>query len=68
MKERVESNSEKIPLNNALEIYNMSKYIPFFAKRRYDLIYQNWDLLIKDIGLDAQLLLKNDEIPFKSKK
>ena len=68
MKERVESNSEKIPLNNALEIYNMSKYIPFFAKRRYDLIYQNWDLLIKDINLDAQLLLKNDEIPFKSKK
>ena len=67
MKERVESNSEKIPLNNALEIYNLSKYIPFFARRRYDLIYQNWDLLIKDIGLDAQLLLKNDEIPFKSK-
>ena len=68
MKERVESNSEKIPLNNALEIYKLSKYIPFFAKRRYNLTYQNWDLLIKEIDLDAQLLLKNNEIPFKSKK
>ena len=68
MKERVESNSEKIPLNNAVEIYNLSKYIPFFAKRRYNLSYQNWNLLIKDIDLDAQILLKNDEIPFKSKK
>ena len=68
MKERVESNSKKIPLNNALEIYKLSKYIPFFAKRRYNLTYQDWDLLIKEIGLDAQLLLKNNEIPFKSKK
>ena len=68
MKERVESNSEKIPLNNALEIYKLSNYIPFFAKRRYNLTYQNWGLLIKKIDLDAQLLLKNNEIPFKSKK
>ena len=68
MRERVESNSEKIPLNKALEIYNLSKYFPFFAKRRYNQTYQNWDLLIKEIDLDAQLLLKNDEIPFKSKK
>ena len=68
MKERVESNSEKIPPNNALEIYKLSKYIPFVAKRRYNLTYQNWDLLIKEIDLDAQLLLKNNEIPFKSKK
>ena len=67
MERRVESHSEKIPLNNALEIYNLSKYIPFFAKRRYNLSYRNWDLLIKDIKLDAQLSLKNDEIPFKSK-
>lgn len=27
----------------------------FFAKRRYNLTYQNWDLLIKEIDLDAQL-------------
>ena len=64
MKERVESNSEKIPLNNALEIYNLSNYIPFFARRRYNLSYKNWDLLIRDIDLDVQLSLKNDEIPF----
>ena len=68
MKERVESNSEKIPPNNALGIFNLSKYIPFYAKRRYNLIYQNWYLLIKNIDLDAQLLLKNNEIPFKSKR
>ena len=68
MKERVKLNSDKIPLNNALEIYKLSKYIPFFAKHRYNLTYQNWDMLIKEIDLDAQLLLKNNEIPFKSKK
>ena len=67
MKERVESNSKKIPLNSALEIYNLSKYFPFFAKRRYNLSYQNWGLLIKDMDLDAQLSLKNGEIPLKSK-
>ena len=68
MKRRVESNSEKLPLNNALEIYKLSRYIPFFAKRRYNLSYKKWDLLIKDIDLDAQLSLSNNEIPFKTKK
>lgn len=67
MKKRIESNPDKIPLNNATEIYKISRYIPFFAKRRYKSSYKNWDLLVKGIGPDAQLSLKNDDIPFKPK-
>ena len=40
----------------------------FFAKIRYNLAYKHWAKFINDIDFDDQLIIKNEEIPFKSKR
>ena len=67
MQKRIESSPNEIPLNMATEIYNLSKYIRFFAKIRYNLVYKRWAKFVNDIDFDDQLIIKNEEIPFKSK-
>ena len=68
MRNRIESSPNEIPLNRATEIYNLSRYICFFAKIRYNLAYKRWAEFINDIDFDDQLIIKNEEIPFKSKR
>ena len=68
MQKRIESSPNKIPLNKAAEIYNLSRYIRIFAKMRYDLAYKRWEEFIKDIDLKGQLNVRNEEIPFKDKR
>ena len=68
MQKRIESNPNEIPLNKATEIYNLSKYIRFFAKIRYNLVYKRWAKFVNDIDFDDQVIIKNEEIPFKSKR
>ena len=68
MQKRIESSPNKIPLNKAAEIYNLSRYIRIFAKMRYNLAYKRWAEFIKDIDPKGQLNVKNEEIPFKEKR
>ena len=68
MQKRIESSPNEIPLNRATEIYNLSKYIRFFAKIRYNLVYKRWAKFVNDIDFDDQVIIKNEEIPFKSKR
>ena len=68
MQKRIESSPNKIPLNKAAEIYNLSRYTFFFAKIRYDLVYKRWGEFIKKIDFKDQLNIKNEEIPFKDKR
>ena len=68
MQKRIESSPNSIPLNKATELYNLSRYARFFAKIRYNLTYKRWAEFINDIDFDDQLIIKNEEIPFKSKR
>ena len=68
MQKRIESSPNEIPLNRATEIYNLSRYIRFFARIKYHLAYKRWAEFINDIDFDDQLIIKNEEIPFKSKR
>ena len=67
MQKRIESSPNAIPLNKASEIYSLSKHIRFLAKLRYKSVYESWTKFIKDIDFDDQLIVKNEEIPFKTK-
>ena len=68
MQKRIESSPNKIPLNRATEIYNLSRYARIFAKIRYDLAYKRWAEFLNDMDFDDQLIVNNEEIPFRSKR
>ena len=68
MQKRIESSPNKIPLNRATEIYNLSRYIRFYAKIKYNLAYKRWTEFLNDIDLDDQIIVNNEEIPFRSKR
>ena len=68
MQKRIESSPNEIPLNRATEIYNLSKYIRFFAKIKYNLTYKRWAKFINEIDFADQLIIRNEEIPFKPKQ
>ena len=68
MRQRIEVNSTKNPSNIADEIYRLSRFSRYFAKWRYESIYKKWEKLIKNIDLNGQLIVKNEEMPFKPRK
>ena len=68
MQKRIESSPNKIPLNRATEIYNLSRYIRLFAKIRYNLSYERWAKFLNEIDFDEQLIVNNEEIPSRSKR
>ena len=68
MRQRIEVNPTKNPSNIADEIYRLSRFSRYFAKWRYESIYKKWDKLIKNIDLNGQLIVKNEEMPFKPRK
>ena len=68
MQKRIESSPNEIPLNKAAEIYNLSRYMRFLAKMRYNSVYKRWTKFIKDIDCNDQLIVKNEDIPFKAKR
>ena len=65
MQKRIESSPSKIPMNKAVEIYNLSRYIHFFAKMKYYSLYKSWSEYIIGIDLKVQLAVNDKEIPFK---
>ena len=72
MRQRIDihpkKNPTKNPSNIADEIYKLAQFSRYFAKWRYESVYKKWDKLIKNIDLDGQLIVKNEEIPFKPRK
>ena len=68
MRQRIDINQTKNPSNIADEIYRLARFSRYFAKRRYESIYKKWDKLIQNIELDGQLIVKNEEMPFKPRK
>ena len=68
MRQRIEVNPTKNPSNIADEIYRLSRFSRYFAKWRYESVYKKWGKLIKNIDLDGQLIVKNEEMPFKPRK
>lgn len=65
MQQRIDINPTKNPSNIADEIYRLARFSRYFAKWRYESVYKKWDKLIKNIELDGQLIVKNEEMPFK---
>ena len=68
MRQRIDINPTKNPSNIADEIYRLSRFSRYFAKWRYESIYKKWEKLIKNIDLNEQLIVKNEEMPFKPRK
>ena len=68
MRQRIDVNPTKNPSNIADEIYRLSRFSRYFAKWRYESIYKKWEKLIKNIDLNGQLIVKNEEMPFKPRK
>ena len=68
MRQRIDVNPTKNPSNIADEIYRLSRFSRYFAKWRYESIYKKWEKLIKNIDLDGQLIVKNEEMPFKPRR
>ena len=68
MRQRIDVNPTKNPSNIADEIYRLSRFSRYFARWRYESIYKKWEKLIKNINLDGQLIVKNEEMPFKPRK
>ena len=68
MRQRVDINPTKNPSNIADEIYRLSRFSRYFAKWRYESVYKKWDKLIKNINFNRQLIVKNEEMPFKPRK
>ena len=68
MRQRIDVNPTKNPSNIADEIYRLSRFSRYFAKWRYESIYKKWEKLIKNIDLNGQLIVKNEEMPFKPKR
>ena len=68
MRQRIDGNPTKNPSNIADEIYRLSRFSRYFAKWRYESIYKKWEKLIKNIDLNGQLIVKNEELPFKPRK
>ena len=68
MRQRIDINPTKNPSNIADEIYRLSRFSRYFAKWRYESIYKKWEKLIKNIDLNGQLIVKNEEMPFKPRK
>ena len=68
MRQRIDINPTKNPSNIADEIYKLARFSRYFAKWRYESVYKKWDKLIKNIDLDGQLIVKNEEMPFKPRK
>ena len=68
MRQRIDVNPTKNPSNIADEIYRLSRFSRYFARWRYESIYKKWEKLIKNIDLDGQLIVKNEEISVKPRK
>lgn len=68
MRQRIDVNPTKNPSNIADDIYRLSRFSRYFARWRYESVYKEWEKLIQKIDLDAQLIVKNEEMPFKPRK
>ena len=67
MQQRTEINPTKNPSNSADAIYRLSRYSHHLAKWRYESVYKQWKNLIKGIKIDNQIIVRNEDMPLKTK-
>ena len=67
MRQRIDLNLTKNPSNSADTIYKLSRLSRQLAKWRYELAYKKWAKIINDIQPDRQLVVKNEDMPLKTK-
>ena len=68
MRQRIAISSTKQPSNKADSIYRLSRFSGHLAKWRYESIYKQWNEIINDIHLDGQVVVRNEDMPFKATK
>ena len=68
MRQRIAINSTKQPSNKADSIYRLSRFSGLLAKWRYESIYKQWNEIINHIHLDGQVVVRNEDMPFKANK
>ena len=68
MRQRIDINPTKNPSNSADAIYTLSRLTRQLAKLRYELAYKQWAKIINDIQPDRQLVVRNEDMPLKTKK
>ena len=68
MRQRIDLNPTNNPSNSADAIYKLSRLSRQLAKWRYELAYKRWAKTIHDIQPERQLVVRNEDIPLKTKK
>jgi len=68
MRQRIDLNPKKNPSNSADSNYKLSRLSRQLAKWRYELAYKQLAKIIHDIQPERQLVVRNDDIPLKTKK
>ena len=68
MRQRIDINPTRNPSNIADSIYRLSRFSRFLAKWRYESIYKNWEQFVKGIDVNRELIVRNEEMPFKPRK
>ena len=67
MRQRIDLNPTKNPSNSADAIYKLSRLSRQLAKWRYELAYKQWAKIINEIQTDRQIVVRNEDIPLKTK-
>ena len=68
MRQRSDLNPTNNPSTSADAIYKLSRLSRQLAKWRYELAYKRWAKTIHDIQPERQLVVRNEDIPLKTKK
>ena len=67
MRQRIDLNPTKSPSNSADSIYKLSRLSRQLAKWRYELAYKQWAKIINDIQPERQIVVRNEDMPLKTK-
>ena len=67
MRQRIDLNPTKNPSNSADAIYKLSRLSRQLAKWRYELAYKQLAKIIHDIQPERQLVVRNEDMPLKTK-
>ena len=67
MRQRIDLNPTNNPSNSADAIYKLSRLSRQLAKWRYELAYKQWAKIIHDIQPERQLVVRNEDVPLKTK-
>ena len=67
MRQRIDLNPTNNPSNSADAIYKLSRLSRQLAKWRYEMAYKQWAKIVHDIQPERQLVVRNEDVPLKTK-